>query len=272
MAHAERSINMSPLMIKNKLWNQRNGGNRYLVRLICPFLTLGAFSPVNKQVEFKVFFIIYWGLESDRGWKDSVQNICDNGRITNHKRLCDGQSAFWLFRMSLKMWKIILCILPINGAIRSHATFRTTAKRCIRTLSLPTFCTTSLVRKWWQTRWVRRNTWQHFLKLECQEKEQRTRRNKGGGTKNEKEQRTRRRMNEANSKIWSRDIFPRSASLILRNNPDLPRLRVRTWSIEPTLNTCLSLCFNYGKFQYFLCAEKTGQARWGHETLTVFSD
>ena len=33
---------MSPLM-RNKFPNQRKGGNRYLVRLISPFLTLGPF-------------------------------------------------------------------------------------------------------------------------------------------------------------------------------------------------------------------------------------
>ena len=73
-------------------------------------------------------------------------------RITNHKGLCDGQSAFWLLikiRMSLTTKKVNKHFItsPFDGTIRSGTTLWTTAKRCIRTLSFPTFCTTSLVRK-----------------------------------------------------------------------------------------------------------------------------
>ena len=72
-------------------------------------------------------------------------------RTTNHRSLCDGQSTFWLFKMSFTTEEISLCTSPSDGAIRSGTTLWTTAKRCIRTLSFPTLCATSLVRKWRQT-------------------------------------------------------------------------------------------------------------------------
>ena len=120
-------------------------------------------------------------------------------RITNHRGLCDGQSALWLFKMSFTTKLIILCSSPFDGAIRSGTTLWTTLKRCIRILRFPTLCTTSLVRKWRKTRRI------HLILMKDSTLLLKQRWNLMVSKKNEKERECRR------SRSW--DIFPRSVQL-----------------------------------------------------------